>query len=102
MTIKYLIASSSVGRRICQGFFFEHLLEYHKGDGLFVFNKNELKHGLKGVALTSRVGVVNKASAQTLSKRQVLRRDFFQASSKRVTKRSTKSVFGSRFIKHVK
>lgn len=41
------------------GFFSKHLVDYHRGEGLFISNKKEVKLGLKVVAIISSLRVVN-------------------------------------------
>lgn len=70
-------------------------------DGIFVFNKNEIKFDLKDDPLIIGLRVVNSSFALAVLKRPFLDRRFF--SEKSTTYQEIKQpVFGSRFIYRVR
>lgn len=71
-------------------------------DGIFVFNRNEIKLDLRDDPLIIGLRVVNPSSALAVMKRPFSDRGFFSMEKSTTYQEIKQSVFGSRFIYKVR
>lgn len=84
------------------GYLVEHLIENYHGKGFFSLNDNEVKMGLKDVALISGTKVVN-TDFKAIEAKQPMFTDRFFCGTKIISYHEiNQSVFDSRFIREVR